>query len=34
MMQWILQEFDDTRKLAEALDQLDVPTRGTRSFPS
>ncbi len=25
MMQWILQEFDDTRKLAEALDQLDVP---------
>ncbi len=24
-MQWILQDFEDTRKLAVALDRLDIP---------
>jgi len=32
-MQWLLQEFDDTRKLAEALDRLGISYTWHRVVP-
>ncbi|GAB5467098.1 MAG: hypothetical protein Kilf2KO_01280 [Rhodospirillales bacterium] len=32
-MQWLLQEFEDTQKLAEALDRLDIPYSWHRIVP-
>ena len=31
-MQWLLQEFEDTHRLAEALDQLEISYTRDRAF--